>query len=190
MMVTPRETISLNEGWKYRSGDTQENSSSTAWQPARTLPTSIHLDLLANGVIPDPCLAKNEELVQWVGTTTWIYETSFNVPEIVLQTPTPGRAVVLVFEGLDTYATVLLNGQVILKSDNMFLSHRVDITEQICKNQEQTLQITFDNAEVKAQEEIKLHPEHNWFSFHFGSTRLAVRKAQYHFVSSAPSSMR
>jgi beta-mannosidase len=99
------------------------------WHPAQPLPTTIHLDVLANGAIPDPYIAKNEELVQWVGERTWIYETTFSVPEYLRQDQK--RRIALVMEGLDTFATMTLNGRDILKSSNMFLTHRVDITEQI-----------------------------------------------------------
>lgn len=37
----------------------------------------------------------------------------------------------LAFDGLDTFATVKLNGGVILESDNMFIPHRVDVTKQL-----------------------------------------------------------
>lgn len=37
------------------------------------------------------------------------------------------------FHGLDTFAKVRLNGAVILESDNIFLSHRVYITDRLNK---------------------------------------------------------
>ena len=184
-MAISKEILSLNDGWKYTARDGPECPNSTDWQNAQPLPTSIHLDLLANGSIPDPFPAKNEELVQWVAKKTWIYEKQFTVPPQLLRYPT--RKVVLVFEGLDTYTSVALNGKSILETNNMFLSHRVDITEQVRSNQttdseKHTLRIIFHNAEQKAVEEMEKHPEQSWFSFHFGNKRLATRKAQYHFV--------
>jgi beta-mannosidase len=93
---------------------------------------------------------------------------------------------VLVFEGLDTYTTVTLDGNKILESDNMFIGHRVDVTQQILAskiaNELHTLEIVFHNAGQKAAEEMEKHAEHSWFSFHFGNKRLAARKAQFHFV--------
>ncbi|KFZ11421.1 hypothetical protein V502_07551 [Pseudogymnoascus sp. VKM F-4520 (FW-2644)] len=183
-MAIPKETLSLSEGWKYTAMDGSEAADLKNWHNAQPLPTSIHLDLLANDSIPDPFLAKNEQLVQWAGKKTWIYEKQFTVPSQLLKNLT--RMVVLVFEGLDTYTTVTLNGKIILETDNMFLSHRVDITEQVrstqtAENETHTLRIIFHNAEQKAVEEMEKHPEQSWFSFHFGNKRLAVRKAQYHF---------
>ena len=185
-MALAKKTLSLSEGWKYRE------SSGTPlhdWQDAQPLPTSVHLDLIANHAIPDPFLAKNEELVKWIATKTWVYEKRFAIP---LQEPiNRSRKLVLVCEGLDTYTTVTLDGKTILETDNMFLSHRVDITEHVHVNAKaidamHTLQITFHNAEQKAAEIMAKHPEYSWFSFHFGNKRLAVRKAQYHFVRSSP----
>ncbi|OAP58214.1 hypothetical protein AYL99_07304 [Fonsecaea erecta] len=148
------------------------------------LPTEIHLDLLANGVIPDPFNGKNEEAVQWVGEQTWVYERNFEVPEDAVGAPDPHAA--LVFEGLDTFATVKLNGRDILKSDNMFVSHRVEISEDMLVKENgsftaQCLQIVFENAERVGDEEVLQHPSHDWFTFNAGRARLATRKAQYHY---------
>jgi beta-mannosidase len=171
-----KETILLSEGWQYKASDSE------TWSDAQPLPTSVHLDLLADGSIPDPFYGKNEELVQWVATKTWIYKKEFRVPVELLRDS--GQNIGLVFEGLDTYATATLDGETILEASNMFLGHRVDITSLVANGEERvhTLQITFHNADERAGEEVKAHPEHSWFSFHFGQQRLAVRKAQYHFV--------
>lgn len=184
-MSIAKERLSLSEGWKYRESNDSEKDDSKMWNNAQPLPTSIHLDLLANGEIPNPLLAKNEELVQWVGTKTWIYEKQFSIPPELRSNPT--AKMVLIFEGLDTYTTVTLDGNKILETDNMFISHRVDITEQLrvddaANEKTHTLQITFYNASQKAAEEMEKYAEHSWFSFHFGNKRLAIRKAQYHFV--------
>lgn len=184
-MAIPKETLSLHDGWKYTAGDGPEAADVANWHNAQSLPTSIHLDLLANGSIPDPFPAKNEQLVQWAGKKTWIYEKQFTVPSQLFRHPTCKMD--LVFEGLDTYTTVTLNGKIILETDNMFLSHRVDITQEIRSTQAtgheaHSLRIIFHNAEKKALEEMEKHPEQSWFSFHFGNKRLAARKAQYHFV--------
>ncbi|KAL3452127.1 glycoside hydrolase superfamily [Aspergillus insuetus] len=173
--MAAKETIFIGEGWQYKTSDGE------TWSNAQPLPTSIHLDLLADGTIPDPFYGKNEGLVQWVATKTWLYKKEFRVPVESLRDR--GQSIVLVFEGLDTYATVTLDGESILEASNMFLGHRVDITSRVINGEDRlhTLEITFHNADEKAGDEVKAHPEHSWFSFHFGQQRLAVRKAQYHF---------
>ncbi|KAL3455421.1 glycoside hydrolase superfamily [Aspergillus heterothallicus] len=170
-----RKTIHLTEGWQYKASDAE------SWSSSQPLPTTVHLDLLADGAIPDPFRGKNESLVQWVATKTWNYKAELRVPAELLHDR--GQRIVLVFEGLDTYATVTLDGETILETSNMFLGHRVDITSVVTAGggKAHTLQIEFHNAEEQAEEEIKANPEHSWFSFHFGQKRLAARKAQYHF---------
>lgn len=184
-MGIAKERLSLADGWKYKEGEQSEAGDSSVWHNAQPLPTSIHLDLLANHTIPDPFLGKNEELVQWVGDKTWIYEKQFTIPGRLRSNP--GQQVDLVFEGLDTFTTVTLDNVKILETENMFVSHRVNITDQIRSTKTpdkemHTLQIIFHNAKQMATEEMERHAEHSWFSFHFGNKRLAARKAQYHFV--------
>ncbi|KAJ5449651.1 glycoside hydrolase superfamily [Penicillium daleae] len=183
-MGIAKERLPLTDGWKYKAGEQSEAGDSSVWHNAQPLPTSIHLDLLANHTIPDPFVGKNEELVQWVGDKTWIYEKQFTIPERLRSNP--GQQVDLVFEGLDTFTTVILDNVKILETENMFVSHRVNITDQIRSTKTpdkemHTLQIIFHNAKQMATEEMERHAEHSWFSFHFGNKRLAARKAQYHF---------
>lgn len=87
------------------------------------------------------------------------------------------------FDGLDTFSTVCLDGKVILESDNMFLGHRVDVTEQLLEDNKQShsLEVTFDSALLKAREIQKQYPDHKWVGFNGETARLAVRKAQYHW---------
>ncbi|MBN2416437.1 glycoside hydrolase family 2 protein [bacterium] len=83
--------------------------------PAR-VPGCIHTDLLAAGEIDDPFFADNEQYLQWIGERDWVYRTEFEADPAM-------RAcdhVRLVFEGLDTYALVTLNGMLLLRTDNMF----------------------------------------------------------------------
>ncbi len=102
------EKIDLTQNWKFRrAGETQ-------WLDAK-VPGVVHLDLLRHGLIPDPYLGVNEEKVQWIERENWMYETSFTVASIGEKTRYE-----LVFDGLDTYASVFLNGEKILSADNMF----------------------------------------------------------------------
>jgi beta-mannosidase len=57
-----------------------------------------------------------------------------------------------VFEGLDTFATVRLNGgKPILEADNMFVEYRVNITKQLVEG-ENELSILFDSAWLRGKE--------------------------------------
>ena len=69
------------------------------WYPA-TVPGFIHTDLMANGIIPDPFLATNEDSVQWIGEKNWVYETTIYKKNI------PKGDTYLVFEGLAAPALI------------------------------------------------------------------------------------
>lgn len=63
----------------------------------------------------------------------------------------------------------------------MFLPHRVDITQQLLRNRQNNLEIEFDSAVLKAKEIQAKHPEHKFVGFNGDPSRMAVRKAQYHW---------
>ena len=88
---------------------------------------------------------------------------------------------ILAFDGLDTYATVRLNGTVILQSDNMFISHRVDITDDLSSGGDCHLEIEFKSALLESQRIKDSHPKHKWLGWNGDMARLAARKAQYHY---------
>lgn len=88
---------------------------------------------------------------------------------------------VLAFDGLDTFATVKLNGETILESDNMWIMHRVDVTRLMEVRDANMLEIDFKSALLEARRIKDAHPEHKWVGFNGDMARLAVRKAQYHW---------
>jgi beta-mannosidase len=123
--------IPLDAGWRFREAGKGE------WHPA-SVPGCVHTDLLADRLIEDPFYRDNEQKLQWIGKTDWEYETTFTAPPSVLKR----RNVELVFEGLDTYADVFLNGQLLLRADNMFRTWRVDCKAAL-RPGENTLRVLF-----------------------------------------------
>jgi len=126
--------------------------------------------------IPDPFIGLNELDVEWVGEKSWTYRTSFSTPSL----PANSKAI-LAFDGLDTFATVKLNGSVILESSNMFLSHRVDITDKFSSAGQNDLEIEFASALLRGRELVEEHPEYRFIAHNGEPGRLGVRKAQYHW---------
>jgi beta-mannosidase len=112
-----------------------------------------------------------------VADKTWTYKVK--LPEV--EALPDGAVTILVFDGLDTFATVKLNGDVILESDNMFVPHRIDVSAQLKPTEENVLEIEFASARLRAIEIKEAHPEHTWVGFNGDMSRLAVRKAQYHW---------
>ena len=87
----------------------------------------------------------------------------------------------LVFDGLDTISCVRLNGDVVLRTFNMFIPYRVDVTERISDTKENILEVEFASAFSEARKVKKEHPDHQWICWNGDPSRLAVRKAQYHW---------
>jgi beta-mannosidase len=112
-----------------------------------------------------------------VADKSWTYKVKLpQVPEAE-----DGEVHVLAFDGLDTFATVKLNGEVILKSDNMFIPYRLEVTKQLKVGPDNILEIDFASARLEAIKIKEQHPEHKWVGFNGDMSRLAVRKAQYHW---------
>ncbi|KAI9884319.1 MAG: hypothetical protein M1823_003905 [Watsoniomyces obsoletus] len=165
--------IELDQGWQFKDA----NDTTAQFLPVAQFPTNIHLDLQHHGLIPDPFFAKNELDVQWVGERAWIYRTTFPTP----QTSEADAEMDLVFDGLDTFASVFLNGEEILKTENMFIPERVTLTNLLRAHHENELSIRFESAWLRGQRIVKDHPEHRWGCWNGDPSRLAVRKAQYHY---------
>jgi beta-mannosidase len=111
-----------------------------------------------------------------VADKTWTYKV--HLPDAKVQ---DGSVAILAFDGLDTFATVKLNDEVILESDNMFIPHRVDVTKKLKQGSGNVLEIDFASARLEAIKIREAHPEHKWVGFNGDMSRLAVRKAQYHW---------
>ncbi|KAJ5806739.1 hypothetical protein N7474_010331 [Penicillium riverlandense] len=163
--------LPLTEGWSFRDRDDADG-----WMPVPTVPSAVQQDLIANKKLEDPFIGFNELKARWVNEKSWTYRNKFQKPAAPA-----GAAIVLALDGLDTFATVKLDDQVILKSDNMFLAHRVDVTDALKEEGEHTLEIEFDCAFLKARELRDQHPNHVWVGFNGDTSRLAARKAQYHW---------
>ncbi|OJJ34489.1 hypothetical protein ASPWEDRAFT_112507 [Aspergillus wentii DTO 134E9] len=164
---------SLAKGWSFRDS---ENESTEAWMPVPVVPSVVHQDLKANNKLEDPFVGFNELKARWVNEKSWTYRNILQKPAVPA-----GSSVFLVFDGLDTFAKVRLDGNIILESDNMFLAHRVDVTKALEAEGQHVLEIDFDCAMLRAQKLREQDTKHNWASFNGDPARMSVRKAQYHW---------
>ncbi|KAF8244422.1 glycoside hydrolase [Wilcoxina mikolae CBS 423.85] len=168
-----KTTTPLSKNWSFARASDKDQT----FRPVAFVPTEIFLDLLAHKLIDDPFQQKNEFSVQWVGEEDWIYRVSFPTP------PDAGRETKtdIVFEGLDTYATVTLNGFEILSAENMFTPYRVDVTHILREDKDNELSIVFESAFLRGKKVQEQWPDFYWGSWNGDASRLAVRKAQYHY---------
>lgn len=161
----------LSSGWEFKCETDEE------WLPVTQVPSNVHTELIHHGRIPDPALDLNELEASWVAERTWHYRTTFMSPDARC---VPGTSVDLVCEGLDTFATVMLNGNTILQSENMFVEHRVGLGDALAEA-ENTLEIVFEPARRRGLDLVKEHPEHDFIVHQTEVSRGPVRKAQYHW---------
>lgn len=159
------QNIDLQKGWKYKEAGTLK------WYSA-TVPGEVHTDLLNNKLIPDPFYRDNEKKLQWIEKKNWEYKTTFQVTSAILNR----KNAELVFDGLDTYATVYLNKQLVLKAHNMFRQWRVDV-KKLIKPGNNDLVVVFESAQNVVDSLAKkdlpfIIPD---------NPRAYARKAQYHF---------
>lgn len=128
--ASAQTTQVLDQGWRFRlaDGDAQAKAhrEAASWHAA-TVPGMVQSDLLAAKLLADPFFRDNEAGVQWVGLSDWRYETSFTVDQATLKRD----HVDLVFDGLDTFADVYLNGHKLISTDNMFRRWRVPVKDTL-----------------------------------------------------------
>lgn len=101
-----------------------------------TVPGEVHTDLLRAGLIDDPFDGNNEAVQQWIGDTSWCYETTFS------WTAGDRTRHDLVAYGLDTVATIELNGSVLARTANQHRSYRFDARPLLVEG-ENSLRVTF-----------------------------------------------
>ena len=158
------QIFSLDGNWTFSQQGKNESYKAT-------VPGCVHTDLLANKCIPDPLLACNEQEVQWIENASWVYRKSFVINDAFLNY----QKINLVAEGLDTYAQVYLNGQLIMQTENMFLCYEIDVKSQLHAGTNQ-LEIIFESPVLKGKQEAST------LSYTLpGDEKVFVRKAQYQF---------
>jgi beta-mannosidase len=159
-----KEIIFFNEAWEFVYDDKNFTAN---------VPGCIHLDLMKHNIIEDPFYRDNEKEVQWVSERNWIYKKSFDKKDIPI-----ADNVKLVFEGLDTYANVYINGELIKCEDsefsafNMFREWKYDFPENIKDTDNELLIEFFQPAEIDGKKAAQL-------DYQLPDERAFTRKAPY-----------
>ncbi len=136
------------------------------------VPGDIHRALIEAGRIPDPFYDRNEELCRWVEEREWWYRLSFDGPDTPLR---PGERLRLVFHGLDTFATILLNGEELGRHANMFRAAVFDVGDRVRAGAANTLALCFDRP-LDHLDGMDVSPQ-GWGEQDL--PRVAMRKAQF-----------
>jgi len=160
--------IQLDGLWELRYGE--------RWIPAQ-VPGDVHLDLVKEGIISEPLYGDNLKDCKWIEEKDWTYKKEFMVDKARIKN---ADRVELFFYGLDTDATIILNGEKIGSHFNMFIPVRFDITG-ILKEGKNILMVDINSGvkRVKEKDASKYYMFPNEVSDF--PQRIFLRKAQFTF---------
>jgi beta-mannosidase len=169
----------LNDEWKLQGFDENEACDSevamvgyddSEWMDVK-VPGDVHSTLLNHGKIEDPFFSTNVEKCRWIEDKIWWYHKEF----IFDKDKYADKTIELKFNGLDTFATVYLNGEKIGKHENMFTPAVFDVTEKL-KQGANYIAVKFDSTISVTN---RKNYDKMWYSYN--RNRAWVRKAQMNF---------
>lgn len=138
------------------------------WMTAK-VPGDVHSALIERNIIDHPYFGHNDIKSRWIEDKEWWYRTQF---EYVLSDPNEKHE--LIFEGLDTFATVFVNGLEIGTTYNALMAHTFDVS-RILRNGKNTIAVKFDPLRLHNQNKEQFQ----WSSY--TKERPWIRKAAMNF---------
>lgn len=130
--ITPRaaaeQHVALDSEWQLGWRDApvksvDELSGQSKWISAR-VPNTVQMSLHYAGELPHPYYNLNSEKYRWVDEKVWYYRRKFALPASAR-----GQNVYLVFDGIDYYARVWLNGTILGRHEGMFGGPAINVSE-------------------------------------------------------------
>jgi len=169
--------LPLTQGWKFGWEEfAGEDANPQMARPLATVhaevPGDAHLDLMRAGLLPDLYTGMNADHALWMEQRDFWYRCEFDLPPM-----TGGQTATLVFHGLDTFATIWLNGQCLGKTNNMFLRHEFDVARVLLPAGKNELVVRFAAPAFS----IPFDPSHRPMAECWSQERLFCRKAQMSF---------
>ncbi|MBQ7652806.1 MAG: glycoside hydrolase family 2 protein [Clostridia bacterium] len=159
--------LSLVGKWSFKATD--ENNYYDA-----LVPGCQFLDLMRNGIIPDPFLSTNEKTAQWVHEKDYVYRKTFLLSKADLEY----ADLELVCVQLDTICELKLNGEVIGNAENCHREYRFSLNDK-AREGENILEITFFSPKKYVEEKRKIIPTPINSNGQNGIVH--IRKPQCHF---------
>ena len=160
--------------WEIKDFDPGFDAADAAeWMPT-SAPGDTYQALIDAGRLDHPYVDRNEAAAAWVRDREWRWRTTFVAPEAG-----QGETVELVFDGLDTFAAVFLDGVEIGRADNMFRRWIFPVGARLSAGQTHKLEIRFDPTAVALEGQTPPAP---WAAFTdriSRSKRNLMRKAQF-----------
>lgn len=135
-----------------------------------TVPGDVHSTLIERNIIAHPYYGHNDMNCRWIEEKEWWYRTKFQLDK----RPARHEKLELVFAGLDTFATIFVNGLEIGKTANMHRGYSFDIT-RIAKPGKNTIAVKFDPLHLHHKDKQQMQ----WSSY--TKERPWIRKAAMNY---------
>jgi beta-mannosidase len=139
-----REFLDLTGQWRFKqypvSARRMRDLDEGNWLNC-SVPSSIYTSLIEAGIIDRKKLNTNPQDFFQISLEPWIYKKVFDLPDGFLK----NEKIELIFEGLDTFAQIWLNGKLLARTDNMFCEYRFDVTPILLSRNNELL-VKFDSA--------------------------------------------
>lgn len=148
-----------------------EAQSTTAF-PAE-VPGNVHDDLMRANQIPNPLIGTNEKTCQWVAEKNWVYELNDIQLNENFKTQSHWE---LRFHGLDTYASIYWDNQLIGQTNNAFITYTFEIPKST-ELSNHRLRIEFEPALSQSKKLLSARV----LPLPGDSVRAICRKPQYQF---------
>ena len=117
-----KKQTNLNGVWRLACSDKAGQRPDENWIDA-AVPGDVTVALSKAGQLPeDLFFRENLREAKWVEGKYWWYETAFTLKAL------PKNKLELVFQGLDLFATVYVNGEKAGTSNNAFNPFRFDVS--------------------------------------------------------------
>lgn len=165
------EVLDFNPGEGLAQGAATDGGQ--GWSPVQA-PGDTYVALIESGRLEHPFKGRGEEAAAWVRGREWWWRATLEGVEVG-----PDETAELVFEGLDTFASIYLDGELIGRTDNMFRRYAFDVAARLTPGAQHRLAICFDPPTLRVPE---VSPLPVWTSFTDRvslSKRNLMRKAQF-----------
>jgi beta-mannosidase len=142
------------------------------WMTAK-VPGDVHSALLERNVIDNPYFGHNDQKCRWIEQKEWWYRYSFDF-SFHEQDGKEHARYELTFDGLDTFATVYVNGHEIGTANNMLMGHTFDVT-RVLRSGKNVIAVKFDPLFLHNKDKERMQ----WSSY--TKERPWLRKAAMNF---------
>ena len=150
---------------------TQWNLHNDKYTMKAQVPGDITMDFYRAGLIQNPYVEENYKAASFIGREDFVYETRFDVSEESFA----NASQTLVFESVDLFSEIYLNGEKIGETKNAFLKYRFDVSA-LLKKQGNVLSVHMHSTLLEA-EKIDV----TGYAATFNVPRIFLRKPQCHF---------